>query len=102
MDKNTKKCESNYSTDALKIKGIFLIGIISIIGIIILEGLSIIHNPKCECKNIVVNESQIKDSEPKRLSNVKLYEIAKERWVKYDDYIDDISIIVVFLDDVKL
>ena len=32
----------------------------------------------------------------------KLYEIAKERWVKYDDYIDDISIIVVFLDDVKL
>jgi len=27
----------------------------------------------------------------------ELYEISKERWVKYDDYIDDISIIVVFL-----
>lgn len=31
----------------------------------------------------------------------KLYEISKERWIKYDDYIDDISIIVVFLDDTK-
>ena len=28
----------------------------------------------------------------------KLYEISHERWVQYDDYIDDISIIVVFLD----
>ena len=28
----------------------------------------------------------------------KLYEISHERWVNYDDYIDDISIIVVFLD----
>ena len=27
----------------------------------------------------------------------ELYEISRERWVKYDDYIDDISIIVVFL-----
>ena len=27
----------------------------------------------------------------------KLYEISHERWVQYDDYIDDISIIVVFL-----
>ena len=27
----------------------------------------------------------------------ELYEVSKERWVKYDDYIDDISIIVVFL-----
>ena len=31
----------------------------------------------------------------------KLYEISKERWIKYDDYIDDISIIVAFLDNVK-
>ena len=28
----------------------------------------------------------------------KLYEISHERWVQYDDYIDDISIIVVFLE----
>ena len=28
----------------------------------------------------------------------KLYEVSHERWVQYDDYIDDISIIVVFLD----
>ena len=28
----------------------------------------------------------------------KLYEISHERWVEYDDYIDDISIIVVFLE----
>ena len=27
----------------------------------------------------------------------KLYEISHERWAQYDDYIDDISIIVVFL-----
>ena len=27
----------------------------------------------------------------------KLYEISHERWVQYDDYIDDISIIVVFI-----
>ena len=27
----------------------------------------------------------------------ELYEVSKERWVKFDDYIDDISIIVVFL-----
>jgi len=27
----------------------------------------------------------------------KLYEVSHERWVQYDDYIDDISIIVVFL-----
>ena len=31
----------------------------------------------------------------------KLYEISRERWVKYDDYIDDISIIVVFLGNIK-
>ena len=28
----------------------------------------------------------------------KLYEVSHERWVQYDDYIDDISIIVVFLE----
>ena len=28
----------------------------------------------------------------------ELYEVSHERWVQYDDYIDDISIIVVFLD----
>ena len=28
----------------------------------------------------------------------KLYEISYDRWIHYDDYIDDISIIVVFLD----
>ena len=28
----------------------------------------------------------------------KLYEVSHDRWVQYDDYIDDISIIVVFLD----
>ena len=28
----------------------------------------------------------------------KLYEMAHDRWVKYDEYIDDISIIVVFLE----
>lgn len=78
VDKNTIKCESNYNIEALKIKGIIFIGIISIIGIIILTGLYIIHNPECNCKNIIVNESQIKDSETKRLSNVKLYEIANE------------------------
>ena len=31
----------------------------------------------------------------------KLYELSKERWIKFDDYIDDISIIVVFLDNEK-
>ena len=31
----------------------------------------------------------------------KLYELSKERWIKYDDYIDDISIIVAFLDNIK-
>ena len=30
----------------------------------------------------------------------ELYEISRERWVKFDDYIDDISIIVVFIDNV--
>ena len=29
---------------------------------------------------------------------IKLYEVSHERWVQYDDYIDDISIIVVFLE----
>ena len=30
----------------------------------------------------------------------ELCEIAKERWDKYDDYIDDISIIVIFIDNI--
>ena len=76
--KNTIKSTSN--VDTLKIQGILLIGIISIIGIIILGGIYIIRNPECNCinhyKSNIVNESQIKDLESRKLSNVKLYEIA--------------------------
>ena len=31
----------------------------------------------------------------------ELYELSKERWMKYDDYIDDISVIVVFLGSIE-
>ena len=31
----------------------------------------------------------------------ELYELSRERWVKYDDYIDDISIIIVFLCNIE-
>ena len=30
----------------------------------------------------------------------ELYELSRERWIKFDDYIDDISIIVVFISDI--
>jgi serine/threonine protein phosphatase PrpC len=31
----------------------------------------------------------------------ELYELSRERWVKFDDYIDDISIIIVFLCNIE-
>ena len=31
----------------------------------------------------------------------ELYELSRERWVKYNDYIDDISIIIVFLCNIE-